>query len=242
MSVAGVVSCPECGGPVDAGARHCGYCHAPIATVRCARCYAMNSPDAPHCSGCGLGLGLLPIGEPGDLSCPDCGARLTGFSGGPGTLADCERCGGQFVEHDLLRDLIDRREVYGSAAPRPYPKQNPLLEKVVYRKCPACHVVMNRKNFGGSSGIIVDQCTRHGTWFDRGELPRVLAFVESGGLARARRRELEELERKRRDALAATPSPVTVGSTAPWSTRDLTDLDAAGVVLALLELLFELFE
>lgn len=36
----------------------------------------------------------------------------------------------------------------------------------------------NRKNFGRSSGVIVDICRRHGVWFDRGELPRVLAFVE----------------------------------------------------------------
>jgi hypothetical protein len=45
---------------------------------------------------------------------------------------------------------------------------------------------MNRKNFGDSSGIIVDVCSLHGCWFDAGELPAVLKFVEEGGLARAR--------------------------------------------------------
>jgi hypothetical protein len=44
---------------------------------------------------------------------------------------------------------------------------------------------MNRKNFGGTSGIIVDVCAKHGTFFDTGELPRVLAFVRRGGLTRA---------------------------------------------------------
>jgi Zn-finger nucleic acid-binding protein len=51
---------------------------------------------------------------------------------------------------------------------------------------------MTRKNFGRSSGVIVDVCTRHGIWFDRGELPRVLDFVEAGGLELARRRDLDE--------------------------------------------------
>jgi len=54
---------------------------------------------------------------------------------------------------------------------------------------------MHRRNFGRSSGVIVDVCAVHGLWFDRGELPRVLAFVAGGGLERAeaRRREEERL-------------------------------------------------
>ncbi len=62
--------------------------------------------------------------------------------------------------------------------------------------------MMNRKNFGASSGVIVDVCAKHGTWFDAGELPRVLAFVESGGLARARSRHAEEVQRLTRERAA----------------------------------------
>ena len=39
----------------------------------------------------------------------------------------------------------------------------------------------DRRNFGGTSGVVVDVCHAHGTWFDAGELVKVLAFVESGG-------------------------------------------------------------
>ena len=39
-----------------------------------------------------------------------------------------------------------------------------------------------RKNFGRRSGVIVDWCGRHGTWFDPDELERVAAFVAAGGL------------------------------------------------------------
>jgi hypothetical protein len=41
---------------------------------------------------------------------------------------------------------------------------------------------MVRKNFGHTSGVIVDWCGAHGTWFDADELERVAAFVAAGGL------------------------------------------------------------
>ena len=42
---------------------------------------------------------------------------------------------------------------------------------------------MNRRNFGRTSGVIVDCCGAHGTWFDADELERVGKFVAAGGLA-----------------------------------------------------------
>jgi Zn-finger nucleic acid-binding protein len=43
---------------------------------------------------------------------------------------------------------------------------------------------MTRTNFAGHSGIVVDVCREHGTWFDRGELGSALEFVRAGGLER----------------------------------------------------------
>ena len=175
----------------------------------------MNVPEAAHCSGCGWQLGLEPIGEADTLKCPDCETPLDAFAGGPGILRDCGRCGGQFVEHALLRDLIERREVYGLAAPRHTAIDAQAPQAVRYVPCPACGQMMNRQNFGRSSGVIIDTCRAHGIWFDPGELPRVLLFVESGGLARARRRELEELERKRREVALSQLSPGPITGRAP---------------------------
>jgi Zn-finger nucleic acid-binding protein len=42
---------------------------------------------------------------------------------------------------------------------------------------------MNRLNFGKTSGILVDACKAHGTWFDRGELDDIVAAVEHGAVA-----------------------------------------------------------
>jgi len=57
---------------------------------------------------------------------------------------------------------------------------------------------MNRINFARCSGVIVDVCKGHGTWFDRDELSRIVEFIRSGGLEASRAREKSELEEERR--------------------------------------------
>jgi len=196
--------CPVCGGPVAAGAPSCGYCHAPLASVHCAACFALNVADAVHCIGCGDKLGLEPLDLADEHACPACHAPFRGFAGGGGRLSECTRCGGQFVEHALLEDLLERRALHRGVTRAPPPRANPATRPVVYLKCPACTTVMNRNNFGGTSGIVVDVCPRHGVWFDPGELPRVLDFVQAGGLDRARKRAADErAERERHERLSA---------------------------------------
>jgi Zn-finger nucleic acid-binding protein len=161
----------------------------------------MSSPTAVYCAGCGRSLGLEPLGLPDSLACPRCSGQLAAFGGDPGRLYDCPSCGGQFVEHALFRDLLERREICGAAVPRRALRATARVsptEPIRYIPCPSCRALMNRQNFGGTSGVVVDLCAEHGVWFDRGELPRVLEFVESGGLARARQRQLEESRHKER--------------------------------------------
>jgi Zn-finger nucleic acid-binding protein len=198
MAESGILHCAHCGAPVEAGARHCDHCRAPIATVRCASCFAMNAPTALHCAGCGRELGLEPIPDPATFGCPACARELSSFRGAQGLLYDCGNCGGQFVEQALLHELLERREICGAAVPRRPLTRESAVSKVHYLPCPVCKALMNRVNFGGSSGVVVDVCAKNGVWFDSGELPRVLAFVETGGLARARRAQIEELERRER--------------------------------------------
>jgi len=85
---------------------------------------------------------------------------------------------------------------------------------------------MNRNNFGGNSGIVVDVCPRHGVWFDPGELPRILDFVQAGGLERARKRaEQERKEHDRGERLSVTSSRLgeSFGEERPgFSTTSLT--------------------
>jgi Zn-finger nucleic acid-binding protein len=232
---AGLERCPVCGAPVARGARSCDYCAAPLASLRCAGCYASNSADALHCAGCGERLGLEPIpSDPVELSCPECRRPFQAFGGRGGRLGDCADCSGQFVEHGLLRELIERREVHRPVLGRAPAPANPLSKPVRYLKCPSCAAMMNRQNFGGTSGIVVDVCTLHGVWFEEGELPRVLAFVQAGGLERARKREeLTQAQRERNRRLDAAAAP-------PLSRRgDHDDYEWASV---LADGLFELLD
>jgi Zn-finger nucleic acid-binding protein len=48
---------------------------------------------------------------------------------------------------------------------------------------------MNRSNFARSSGVIIDICKKHGVWFDRDELPKIIDFITGGGMQRAREKE-----------------------------------------------------
>jgi len=205
-----IYACCGCGAQVDEHARRCRFCAAPVATVRCGSCFHMNVPESGFCSGCGHPLGLEPVGEAGALPCPACKQPLEAYRSGAGSLFDCSGCGGQFVEHLLLQEMLHRHEhaplpdgaVRSSGRPEP---------RTAYVPCPECHSLMNRKNFGVISGVIVDVCKKHGTWFDLGELPRVLAFVAAGGLERSRARSAEDEARLRREARAqiAAVTPMT---------------------------------
>jgi hypothetical protein len=72
-------------------------------------------------------------------------------------------------------------------------------ERVRYRRCPNCGKFMNRVNFARASGIVLDVCREHGTFFDPGEAGRLMDFIGRGGLARAREAELAALEERRRE-------------------------------------------
>ena len=63
-----------------------------------------------------------------------------------------------------------------------------------YRPCPVCHKLMNRSNYGSGSGVIVDVCGPHGVFFDRGELTRIVDFLEKGGWDRVKKREKQRME------------------------------------------------
>jgi len=218
---AATFKCSVCGAPAHAGDFSCRYCSAGIATLRCSRCFQMNMAEAQHCSSCGVELGLIVESALQSSLCCDCRSPLELMIESAGSLLNCRKCGGQFVEHALLRSLLESHEPIGQAfADAPYQRpQKASRERVHYRPCSVCQQRMNRKNFGGASGVIVDVCARHGTWFDAGELPQVLAFVKSGGLVRERAREQERKrqarahEREMAGALAHA-SPLTFDSAA----------------------------
>jgi Zn-finger nucleic acid-binding protein len=200
MLAARSYECPACGGLVREAVRICNYCRTPIATIRCGRCFTMNVPEAMHCMSCGAELGLEPVSNELciDAPCPHCAIqRLDSFLGADGSILDCAQCGGQFVSVDVLHAMVRRHQSVGLDAPRRYRAANPAREPLKYIHCPICRDLMLRRNFGQISGVVVDVCAKHGTWFDIGELARILEFVGDGGLQRSASLAEQEQERVR---------------------------------------------
>jgi Zn-finger nucleic acid-binding protein len=57
---------------------------------------------------------------------------------------------------------------------------------------------MNRMNYAGHSGVVINVCRNHGIWLDRDEIRQIVTFISSGGLDRARQAETEELNEAER--------------------------------------------
>jgi Zn-finger nucleic acid-binding protein len=138
----------------------------------------------------------------------------------------CETCNGLWVDSATLQRLVAERlkpsPLVGTGITPPAAARV-TLGPVAYAPCPICKNLMNRLNFAHTSGVIVDVCTPHGTWFDADELRRVLEFVTSGGLEAARLREL-----RTPTSLPAQP----LGLDDPWKiVRPILDGDDAKLII-----------
>jgi len=191
--------CPACGGWAPAAARTCKFCSVELASVRCARCFALHYAGATVCSACGATLGLE--GELGPIAgkCPRCAEEtLSRVQVGVYDVIECSKCTGLMVEHATLARITKASEAERAASVLPPPPPAPrAVEPVRYLPCPLCGTVMNRRNFGEASGVIVDVCKPHGIWFDAEELSRVLTFITSGGLEAARARAIDREKTQR---------------------------------------------
>lgn len=195
-----VQRCASCGASVGRGAKTCDYCRSTIErdagrlSLICPECYARNPDHGKFCAGCGVAFQPQPVtGEGQSLRCPDCETpmQVRGIGGLP--VSECLRCHGLWVPADHF-DLLIRRAIEAmnrqphrglgvASGGRPQ-----VAEKdwsVRYHKCPVCAGIMQRKNFGGRSGVIVDWCGRDGTWLEADELEEIAAFILAGGLEAA---------------------------------------------------------
>jgi Zn-finger nucleic acid-binding protein len=128
---------------------------------------------------------------------------LSAITIGDTAMRECERCGGLWIEVAAFTEICADREqqalVLGAALPAPVRKLPPSAdsEKISYAPCPQCGQLMNRVNFARCSGVIVDVCRGHGTWFDRDELSGIVQFIRDGGFDLARQKEKKEIEFER---------------------------------------------
>jgi Zn-finger nucleic acid-binding protein len=138
--------------------------------------------------------------------CPRCKATMDAVVIGGSHVRECSRCEGIWTDTETLRQICADREqqasVLGMATHIPSNTVRELDKAIHYLPCPVCGELMNRVNFANFSGIIVQVCRQHGTWFDRDELRLVVEFIRDGGMDKARAREIANLDEDRRMAQA----------------------------------------
>jgi len=166
--------------------------------VRCRTCFGLNPIGRGECQACGAALDLEAELEPTLYQCPRCRGHLAILELDAGRLHECTTCGGFFIEHGAMTKLVAERRSLATPSIPPTPAPPPGV--ATYVPCPICCERMNRAVFGRRSGVVVDVCKLHGTWFDAHELTAALAFVERGGLDLAEKRAAAEAEEARRKA------------------------------------------
>jgi Zn-finger nucleic acid-binding protein len=140
----------------------------------------------------------------------------------------CMDCGGVWVVASVFKAMIADAEV---VAPRVDVRPEQVKRRttgssgpVRYRSCPHCGASMLRRNFERISGVVLDECPGHGTFFDPGELQDVIGFVRTGGLVLARR--AADREHAREAKRIAQSKPSTLGGSSGLGSEGYSSFSA----------------
>ena len=191
-----------CGASIPSDSPQCRFCEAKLATVSCPSCFGMMFIGSKHCPRCGAAAAkpaeVTSVGK----KCPRCKGEMVLQKLGEVTMLECQHCLGLWLDVATFEKICADREQQSAvlgAATLSTSSRRVSETKVSYIPCPECAVLMNRANFAKYSGVIIDLCKRHGVWFDRDELSRVIEFIRQGGLEFSRAKEKLHLEEARRE-------------------------------------------
>lgn len=165
--------------------KKCKYCGKDINTqyTICPLCGGQSNDDpasvAPLCPRCKVPLEIqVHDGEEYDL---------------------CPRCGGLWLDTVEFQKATRPSDVYKKEDFKDGFLRGPVKDSPGYIPCVRCRKLMNRRNFGRISGVIIDECGRHGAWLDAGELEKIRHFIADGGLDKSQDREIENTKSQLRD-------------------------------------------
>jgi Zn-finger nucleic acid-binding protein len=204
--------CQNCGAAVSSESPLCEHCGARLATISCPSCFGMMFRGLKYCPHCGAVAVPWERGEV-EMLCPACQNPMLRGQLKNYTLHECEKCYGIWLDAATFERISRDAEKQAVAVTRAELGQPYVTEagRVRYRRCPVCQDIMNRINFAHCSGVVVDVCAKHGTWFDKDELQRIVLFIRAGGLDDARARERAALEEERRRLEAARRDKAGLG-------------------------------
>jgi Zn-finger nucleic acid-binding protein len=214
--IADELGCPHCGAGVAATESTCLHCAAELLVKACPRCLSRVFHGHKHCPACGAELAIAATAADtagAARPCPRCETGLHARRVGDLVIDECRGCLGVFLDHVVIkRVIVDRAQARADALlgalPRVEVHPIPAAGQKMYLRCPVCQVVMNRRLFAAGTGVIIDVCRTHGTFFDVGELPLIIEFVMNGGLDRAQRKEIDRLREAAKRELAQAQAAV----------------------------------
>lgn len=180
------VNCPSCGAGIEETATTCAFCKSALSVVACPACLGAMFVGSRFCPHCGASAALAESTGEEPLPCPGCRGEMRAVRIGATAMHSCAGCGSAWLTPAVFESLCNDRQrhqpVVASLEEALGPGSATPFDKPRYVKCPRCEKIMNRVNFGRTSGVIVDVCKPHGILFERDELRRVLAFIAGGHL------------------------------------------------------------
>lgn len=163
----------------------CNGCSAPLPTNinRCSYCGVRNDVDLHGKHSFSLST------KHSDRFCPHCETHMQTVKldiTEPLYIERCENCFGLFFDPAEIESFLDSSvsnvfEINLALIKNINIDRFKTKHKFNYVKCPVCRVLMNRVNFGRRSGVIVDQCKKHGVWLDNGEITHLMEWKKAGG-------------------------------------------------------------
>ena len=195
------LNCPNCGAAVESDRTQCEFCKSRLKTVGCPSCLGLMFLGSKFCGHCGARAVEAEVNDDGDPGvCPRCKRELRSLKIDTTHVRECEMCGGFWASTETFEDLCADKEqqsaVLNFISAKPADRQTSPAP-ISYVPCPDCKQLMNRSNFARVSGVIIDLCKHHGVWFDADELPKIIDFIDKGGLSRSREKEKIALEEER---------------------------------------------
>lgn len=182
-----MLKCSSCSAPLKKNNPLCVYCgtrnNIDLTSINY---FTSNVPDKDRiCSICNEVMKTINVSETDD---------------NPFLIERCDKCHSLFFDSGELEALMDEKT--NNVFNINYALLNSLVSErsydvnFSYRKCPICEKIMNRKNYGTKSGIVVDVCKEHGVFLDAGELKHLKEWRKAGGQFLHEQRKAKEKNEK----------------------------------------------
>ncbi len=150
---------------------HCGKQTAEIA-FKCVHCSKVVKSFKNRSE-------LVPV------DCPVCKVSTTLENIAGIDLDLCSSCSGIWFDNGemetferAMADAVASEQIFGAL--KGLDRGVSTRDKTTYVSCPVCKEPMRVRNYSEISGIMIDRCSRHGTWTDHDDIMRIAKIIVSG--------------------------------------------------------------